>query len=479
MPQGFASTRRVACRRGAPIVMALAGLGVLLVMLVPAAAQSPPAPPPAQSAPPAPNYDANLFGSMLGLRPALAANGLTFTLTDTTDMLGNPTGGLRQEAVLDGFGFASLALDGGKAGLLDGLTAQVSAWGIYGRGLTANALGNLHTVTNAEADRALLLFELWADQAMFDGKVSLRIGQQAADQEFMVDPYSSVFINAHYGFPNLPSIDLPGGGPDYPLATPAVRLKLQPGESVTLLAALFNGDPVAKGAPLNDPQAGANGGVNFRTDAGALWIGEAQWARNQGDDAKGLPATYKIGFWYHNGPFSDQRLDSDYVSLASPASNGRPLIRRGDYSVYIVLDQMLWRPPGAKDGGIAGFFRAMGAPADRNLVELSLDTGLTWQGIMPARANDTAGIGLEWARVGDQSSKLDSDIARYEGIPYPVRRWEAVLELTYQAQLRPWWNLQPDMQYVVRPGGGIPALDDPGRRAADALVLGLRSAVTF
>ena len=33
---------------------------------------------------------------------------------------------------------------------------------------------------------------------------------------------------------------------------------------------------------------------------------------------------------------------------------------------------------------------------------------------------------------------------------FPVRSGEAVIELMYQAQLKPWWMLQPDLQYVIK-----------------------------
>ena len=209
-----------------PHLTLLAVLGMLAC--APALGQNPApgSPPQASEANAAPaadtgtNYDGNLLGGMAGLRPVIAADGLTLNLTDTSEELGNPTGGLRQEGVFEGFGFASLSLDGGKAGLWNGFSAQVSAWEIYGRGLTANALGNLHTISNVEADRALLLFELWAEQATPDGRASLRVGQQAADQEFIVDQNATLFMNAHYGFPDLPSNDLPSGGPAYPLGYP-------------------------------------------------------------------------------------------------------------------------------------------------------------------------------------------------------------------------------------------------------------------
>jgi porin len=279
------------------------------------------------------NYDSNLLGDMAGLRPFLATNGLTFSLNNTAELLGNPTGGLRQELVFEGGALGTLVLDGDKAGLWPGLTVQVTAWGIYGRGLSANALNNIDTASNVEANRSLRLYDLWAQQAFAGGKVSVRVGQMGADEEFAVDQYAAPFINAEDGFPALPSSDLPSGGPAFPLATPAVRLKFQPSESTAILVALFNGNP-APGAPLFG-QADGNAqnldgsGTTFRINGGALWFSEVQYTASPG----GQPGTYKFGAWYNSGVFYDQRLDNTGQSLASPTSTGQPLVRRGDWSL--------------------------------------------------------------------------------------------------------------------------------------------------
>ena len=56
---------------------------------------------------------------------------------------------------------------------------------------------------------------------------------------------------------------------------------------------------------------------------------------------------------------------------------------------------------------------------------------------------------------------------------------EAAFELSYQLQVAPWWIVQPDLQYIIHPGGNVP---DPGRPNApvkNAFVAGLRSAVKF
>jgi len=52
-----------------------------------------------------------------------------------------------------------------------------------------------------------------------------------------------------------------------------------------------------------------------------------------------------------------------------------------------------------------------------------------------------------------------------------------VIELMYQAQLKPLWMLQPDLQYVINPGGGV--LNSDGSLRRNALVIGVRSFINF
>ena len=71
------------------------------------------------------------------------------------------------------------------------------------------------------------------------------------------------------------------------------------------------------------------------------------------------------------------------------------------------------------------------------------------------RDNDMFGIGYGWAHVGDHASALDQDTGRFSGSAFPARSAEHFIEATYQYQVAPWWQLQPDFQYVINPGGGI------------------------
>jgi carbohydrate-selective porin OprB len=117
---------------------------------------------------------------------------------------------------------------------------------------------------------------------------------------------------------------MPSGGPAYPLADLGVRVRGQITPSLTALAGVFDGDPLG-----NNPNN--KSGTNFNLHNGTLFIGELQYAINQPADGEmvgagggGMPGTYKVGVWYNNASFADQRFDNTGLSLADPLSTGIP-----------------------------------------------------------------------------------------------------------------------------------------------------------
>ena len=137
----------------------------------------------------------------------------------------------------------------------------------------------------------------------------------------------------------------------------------------------------------------------------------------------------------------------------------------------------MWREKGTRDQGVGVFARIMGGPGDRNLLNFYVDAGVTYKGVVPGRVNDTLALGVAHARFSDRVSKADRDAARF-GSPRPVRRSETVLELTYQAVVTPWWQVQPMTQYIFRPSGEANP-NRPRRRLLNALVIGMRVNFTF
>ena len=424
------------------------------------------------------SFDKNLLGDPGAIRSRLAAHGVTLGLTEISEVFGNVTGGIRTGFDYEGATEAGLGIDTEKAFGLVGGTFNVTAYQFHGRGLTVPNIGSLGFISGVEqTTRGAKLFELWYEQLMFDKKVGLRVGQMSVDQEFITTEYGGLFLNSGYGFPTLGANDLPSGGPDYPLGTPGIRLKVVPSESVAVLAAILNGNPAGPG--LGDPQKRDGGGTAFRVNDGSFVIGEVEYSLNSGDKAPGLPGTYKLGAWYNSLPFADQRYSFTGAPLGDPANAAAPRSLRNNYSVYAVMDQLVWKKPGTPDGGVAVFARAMGAPPDRNLVDVFVQGGVTYKAPFPGRENDTVGVAASWAHVSQRAAKFDSDAAAFTGQPIPVRRSETQIEVTYQAQLAAWLQVQPDFQYILNPGAGIANPRRPGRRVGDAAILGLRGTVTF
>ena len=72
------------------------------------------------------------------------------------------------------------------------------------------------------------------------------------------------------------------------------------------------------------------------------------------------------------------------------------------------------------------------------------------------------------------------DAAFYTGAPMPIRHAETIVEATYQALIVPGFTVQPDVQYVVRPGAGIANPRDlTGHRVKNAAVFGARATVQY
>ena len=283
---------------------------------------------------------------MWGLRPFLSKYGMTLTAVENSELFGNVSGGVRQGLEYNGLTTATLQMDTQRAFGLNGGLFNVSALQIHGGNLSASNLYTLQTASGIEADRATRLWELWYQQK-FGDTLDVKIGQQSLDQEFMVSQNASYFLNTMFGWPMLPSADLPGGGPAYPLSALGIRARAHVTDSVTILAGVFNGNP----APSNvgDPQKSNPYGVSFPLNGGMLAIAELQFAYPgsgtlvKANEEDPLARTYKIGVWYDSESFADLRTDYAGLPLGNPANNQTAASHRGDYALYAVADQMIWR----------------------------------------------------------------------------------------------------------------------------------------
>jgi porin len=287
----------------------------------------------------------------------------------------------------------------------------------------------------------------------------------------MTTAYGALYLNSAFGFPALTAIDLPSGGPAYPLAAPFVRAQVKASDKLALVAAVYADDPAPPGP--GDPQVLDRNGTAFRLDGHALAFGELRYSPDPAATAA-LPTTYKLGLWYATGPFADPRLDRAGGLLADPANSGLPPREHdGDYAIYGVVDQAVWRQPGTKDQGIGVFVRLMAGSGDRNLSSLMVDGGVNWHGPFAARPDDITGLALCYLGISPAAQGYGRDLVAFGRAAGPFSGDETAVEATYQAPLTDWLKLQPDAQLVLNPNAGMP--DAAGRAPhSPALVIGLR-----
>ena len=423
-----------------------------------------------------------LFGDLWGFRSGLSKYGISLGILETSEGLGNLTGGVQKGFAYDGLTQVLFQMDTNRAFGHYGGVLNLSLLNLHGQNLSVNNLLSLQTASGIQGTNATRLWEFWYDQKFLDeDRLSIRVGQQSLDQEFMVSTNALYFVNTMFGWPMLPSADLPSGGPAYPLSALGIRMNARPVDGLNLLLGVFNGDPV-KNSDGSDPQMQNRYGTSFPTNGGKLYIAEAQFSYPalgsmvEPGQERALGYTYKIGAWYNSNRFADLAMDNSGLSLADPDSTGNPLQHQGNFAFYAVADQLIWRDERRPDKTIGLFGRVMGTPLnDRNVIDFSANVGMVAHSPFNNRPSDTFGLGLGYAHVSSQLGQFDDNTVAFTGSWQPTHTSEVILEATYQYQLRPWIQLQPDIQYVINPGGGVANPNNPTTRIQNEWIIGLRT----
>jgi porin len=407
-----------------------------------------------------------LTGDWGGARTALKDKGIDIQLTYINEVLDVMHGGLDRRASYEGRLDLTVETDLGKLIGWDGFMTHVTVYQVHGSENNAAVnVGSLADSSNIDAYRTTRLFTAWlqygdpgynADNPSQSDRFSLRIGQLAADDEFLTSPTAGGLINGTFGWATIQSANILSGGPAYPLATPGARVQVRPIDDLAIRAAVFSGDPAGDDCNGGNPQVCNNNGLTFSFDGGALAMVEVELGVNQAKAAKGLPGVYKIGFWYATADYADVRFPSTHNS---------------NYGIYGVADQTIWQ---GGDTSLSVFARAGVAPSDRNTVSFYIDGGLGLKGLLPGRADDTLTLGVAYEKVSPDAAAADRDAA----LPV-IRSNETVFEVSYAAQIAPWWTVQPDFQYIIHPGGNVEDPSNPGTPVQDAAVIGVRSVLKF
>lgn len=394
----------------------------------------PTAPPPAPAPAPAPSVGPKADDK--------SPSPFTFTAAYTADVLGNLSGGERTGVRYLDVIKVSAAYDGASSGH-DGLTGLVSIEHHNGARFSGELVGDSQVVSNLEGPpEALRLYEFWVQQAIAGGKGGVKFGLTDLNSTFDVQETAALFLNSSDGI----GADLADTGLNGPSISPTTAVALtafyRPADDWTVQAGVF--DAVA-GDPDHRRRLVA---IKLSAENGALLI--AQVERRFGDVAR-----LEAGAWTYTARFA--ALDD--AGMAGPPSK-----IGGNGGVYGLAEGRLLAKPGVEGAGLNGWVRLGLANGEINPVSAYVGSGLVYTGLIAGRDKDEVGVAIMRADLSDAARRLAArgGIAKGDA--------ETTFETTYRFTVRDWLNIQPDVQYVIHPGGRL--------AVANAFVVGMRFALT-
>ena len=378
-----------------------------------------------------------MTGGWFGLRDRLAEWGVTPSGRYATDLQANAAGGQRRGKAYAGDFAVDVSFDMEKLAGLKGLTAGVSGDWASGTNLSDD-IGNIFTVAQTFEGRIVRLSNLYLQQSLFDGRLDVKAGRFATGADFLGSPAELSLGNDTLNpildavQKNVPSVTAP------PNSTWGGRIIARPTEALSLWAGAFYSDPALNQTTANGTEFGIS------RSAGYFVIGEAGYRLNSEKGDTGLPGRYRAGGYYDS---------NQYTFLDDP---GRQ--QMGNYGLFLLGEQMVYREGGpGSNQGLTVFGGLIYAPQQRiNTLPWFASAGATYRGLVPGRDEDAAIFALYY---GGFSRDL------------PGQTYELVLEWAYAMAVTRWLTVQPDLQYVINPGGRS--------SVGNAVVVGAQLAVEF
>lgn len=392
-----------------------------------------------------------LTGDWGGVRTGLGDRGVVITSTATLDLATVVSGGQRHGFLMPYLIDTNLSIDTGKFGLWADGQFFVD---FQQAGCTQLASRYLPDFWGWDAiypyeQSYTELSQYWLLQSFADGALKLKFGKIDANTDFAVSYPGLQFVNSAAFMPGNLVTDLP----TYPNQAGGAEIMLQPVSWFGGKFGFFDGttnfyNPASGGAA---PPTGGHGMANFlwENPGSYFLIGEAgpQWTID------GLAGRAVAG-WF------DQTGDS---TISQSGASGLNPIVTGSWGLYASGSQQLYQGTGSGQSEVVELFGQFGwSPPEQNPSQWSVMGGLTWQGLLPARPNDTFGALAGYTHFPDNPSITTSP-----------GKGELVLESFYNVQVTPWLGLQPDVQYINQPS------DVPGSGVSDAVILTLRVTINF
>ena len=397
-----------------------------------------------------------MFGDWKCMREELENEGVIISSTYTCDVLGDASGGMKQGARYDHSMGWDANFDLEKFVGMLGTQFHISGLWRAGQNLSKAVVGNDIVCSTIFGNEQFRFYFLYLEKDLLDKKLNIRLGRIAAGDDFASSPLYGVYVsNGVDGVPISMPINMFFSV--YATATWGARARYNINDDFYLLSGIYDGDNAVS---RNDMY-----GFDFslRLSQGLAFAEELAYAPAKGVGSAGLPGHYKAGIYYNGATCRDLYADINGNSYAATKLDQKKHI--GDYNVYIHADQMIYREPGTKDQGLTPLMVATLGPDDTNKFPFFLMGGLVYKGLVPTRDNDMTAFEFIYSKY---SNKLKES---QQSVGSDPQKYEMILEFTHKVWVTKWMYMQPDLQYIIQPGGT--------GNIDDALVLGFQFGLTF
>ncbi len=396
----------------------------------------------------------------LGVLPSVAhgqASPVAASFAYTGEAVATVAGGAHRGTAYVGLAAAEASLQLGP--LLGWRGAQLFVLGEHSHGGNPSAdAQDLQGISNLAAARGVRLEEVWLQQNLLGNRVSLLAGRYDLNSEFYRLQSAAVFVNSSFGIGPEFSSSGQAGPSIFPNPAIGTRLGFKPSPNMVMRVAVMDGAPVSR-----------PGGFRFfAADDGILLVSEVALlarADSTGEPpehhyriGRGINHSYSgkiaLGGWYYTARFPD---------LSATVAGGSAQQHRGSGGVYLIADQTLWTRRDQRPGALAAFVQLGLGDKRVNQIGGYIGGGVTFTAPFPRRDADVVGLAVAAARNGSHFREAQGDGTQVPG-------GETAVEFTYLAQVDSWLAVQPNLQYVIHPGG-------VGTSGA-ATVVGLRVSIT-
>jgi porin len=402
-----------------------------------------------------------LLGDWGGERTALADRGIDFEFGYTNEAAHNFSGGAQNLTRAAQQLSASMTIDMQKLWGIKNSTFNFVMTDRFGRSLDSDS--NLNTSQETQEiygrGQTVWLTKLTLDRTFFDGRLLLSLGRDSEGQEFDTS-------DCH--FQNLALCGTQGANlyGNYFMSWPGsvwmTRAKIKTTADTYLQLGVYQQSPTYFDNEWERRDAwtitgpGGSNGVVLPVELG--------WTPN----LTGREGAYHVGFMYNTGGRPDLVRD---VNGNQRAITGLAAMQTsGSYNGYISA----WQRLTGQNGGEGVTIDLRGVVGDRATSALDRQMTLAFEYAKPFhRAGDRAGIGFAATHSSSRNAEYQTEFNELHPNEATAvgHGYEYTYEIFYSWQLVPSVSLQPDLQYIVHPGGTS--------QNSNVLVVGLKSVISF